>query len=222
MRKLLVGLVSSLSMLLLVTLASQTQAAPIIFSDQASFLTAAGPLTVEDFEAEAEFATPETAPPQASIAFDFFTASSSPDALKLLDETVFGNHNTTPEGSIFLSADTDLSFVDATVTLVFSTPIIEFGLFMIDIDIGDGSVEINGIGYSIAATGNLGSQYFGIIEDTPFTSVILNGGFENSHWSMDDLAFSVIPEPSTFLLTSLGLIGFALANRRRRSSKQSF
>ena len=209
-------------MLLLVTLASQTQAAPIIFSDQASFLTAAGPLTVEDFEAQAEFVTPETDPPEASIPFDFFTASSSPDALKLFDETVVGNHNTTPGGSIFLSADTDMSLVDATVTLIFSTPIIEFGLFMIDIDLGDGSVSINGIGYSIAATGNLGSQYFGIIEDTPFTSVILNGGFENSHWSMDDLAFSVIPEPSTFLLTSLGLIGFALTNRRRRSSKQSF
>jgi len=211
-------------MLLLVTLASQTQAAPIIFSDQASFLTAAGPLTVEDFEAETEIATPdpETDPPRPSIDFDFFTASSSPDALKLFDETVVGNHNTTPGGSIFLSADTDISLVDATVTLIFSTPIIEFGLFMIDIDFGDGSVSINGIGYSIAATGNVGSQYFGIIEDTPFTSVILNGGFENSHWSMDDLAFSVIPEPSTFLLTSLGLIGFALTNRRRRSSKQSF
>jgi len=220
MRRLLVGLVSSLSMLLLVTLASQTQAAPIIFSDQASFLTAAGPLTVEDFEAET--ATPETVTPQASIAFDFFTASSSPNALKLLNESFFGNHNTTPGGSIFLSADTDIGRVDATVTLIFSMPIIEFGLFMIDLDSAVGSVSINGIGYSIAATGSGGSQYFGIIEDTPFTSVILNGGSEDSHWSMDDLAFAVVPEPSTFLLTSLGLIGFALANRRRRSSKQSF
>jgi hypothetical protein len=106
--------------------------------------------------------------------------------------------------------------MDATVTLVFSMPIIEFGLFMIDVDDADGSVSINGIDYSIAVTGNGGSQYFGIIEETPFTSVILNGGFRNSHWSMDDVAITAVPEPSTFLLTTLGLTGFALANRRQR------
>ena len=172
--------------------------AAVVFNDQGSFLSAAGPLSREDFEDEPLVGNPDSGA-VPSIAFDFFTATSTPTALKVLGSPAFGNHNTTPGGQKYLSADTDLGFTGSTVQFIsFAAPVSTFGLFLVDIESG-ATVTINAIPYNVASTGDGGTRYFGIIEDVPFTSVALSGG-QDSHWSMDDVVANV-PEPPALLLS---------------------
>jgi len=180
-----------------------------VFPDQASFLTAAGPVITEDFEDELLIGTPHSGA-MTPIAFDDFTAGSTPAALKVLDVEWYGNHNTTPGGSRYLSADTDISYQSSEVSFTFDFPVSAFGLYLIDIE-ESVVLTINGNNYTVPANGNAGESYFGIITDSLFTLVHMDMGVEDSHTSMDDIAY--IPEPATIML--LGLGSLALIRRKR-------
>lgn len=72
-----------------------------------------------------------------------------------------------------------------------------------------------------SAVGSISNSYnggfWGFISDTPFTSVKLIGGrgTNQQHYSLDDMVYSPVPEPGTFLLLSAGLICFLAWGRGR-------
>jgi hypothetical protein len=167
----------------------------VVFDNEADFLNAAGYVTTQDFEAEATVGTcDDGAVPQ--IAFADFTASSTPDAMKVLDTPCVGNHNTTPGGAKYLSADTDLGGVSAEVTFTFDAPIKTLGLYITDLDSATMQILILGSGYMINPHGNGGESYFGIIEDTEFTTVIVQIVQEyDSHYSFDDISYGTGQTP---------------------------
>ena len=160
--------------------------ADTVYNNQADFYAAAGLLSVKDFEDE----TPGDPNSGAvgEMIFEDFTATSEPDALKILAVWWYGNHNMTPGGSQYLSADTDVGGVYADVTLTFHYPITEFGLWITDNEWG-GIVRVHGVDYPVPGGGDGCERYFGIISDTSFTTVFIDMGAD-SHWSMDDVAYT--------------------------------
>jgi hypothetical protein len=168
----------------------------MIFDNQADFLAAAGSVTTEDFEDEPLVGDCSSGA-QTFLSFDHFDATATPAALKVLGvDCGNGNHNTTPGGFKYLSADTDLGGVSAFVTLSFNTFLHAFGLYLIDIEAGGGSVEltINGVPYLVPGGPNGGESYFGIVSPVSFTDIeiaIVSGS--DSHYSLDDIAYGAGP-----------------------------
>jgi len=182
--------------------------ADTVFDNQADFFAAVGAVVTEDFESY----TPGD-PSGGAVSFmDFgtFSATSDPAALKILSGDFFGNHNTTPGGSQYLSADTDIGGVSADVTLTFDEPVFAFGLYLVDAEDG-GFIHIGNDFHPFAGGPDGVETYFGIISDTPFTTITIDAGDTDSHWSMDDVSYAV-PAPGSIaaLLIGLGSI------RRRR------
>lgn len=165
----------------------------LIFDNQAEFLAAAGSAVTEDFEDE-PLVGACTGGAQTLISFDHFDASASPPALKVLAvDCGNGNHNTTPGGVNYLSADTDQGGVSADVTLSFYTSLHAFGLYLIDIE-SDVQLTINGTPYLVPAGVNGGESYFGIVSPVAFTTIdiAIVSGFD-SHYSLDDVAYGSGP-----------------------------
>jgi len=187
----------------------------VIYTDQASFLSNVGIFETEDFESYPLIG--DTGSGAVDIySFADFTVSSIPPAIKLLGAPFVGNHNTTVGGSKYLSFDTDLGGVgtDATLTFHFDvSPIYSFGLYLIDLEMS-AQVVVNGINYNVPSTGSGGEAYFGIVSDIAFSSVILDGGSTDSHWSIDDISYTAIPEPSSLATISL-VSGLGLFIRRK-------
>jgi len=159
-----------------------------IFDDQAAFLAAAGQVLTEGFEDEAPVGTGNSGG-VASLAFDDFSATAVPAALKILDVPWVGNHNTTPLGKQYLSGDTDTLMASADLTLTFASPIHNLGMFLVDLDAFDAEVTINGATYIIPAHGDGGESYFGILSDVEFTEVAVGSTGGDNHYSLDDLAY---------------------------------
>ena len=185
--------------------------ATIVFNDQTSFLNAVGSVVTEDFEDE-----PAGHPDYGALSamtFDDFSATSTPAALKVLDAEWYGNHNTTPGGRKYLSADTDVGSRSSEVTITFDYVLSALGFYLIDIE-DFMEITIGGNLYTVPGNGTGGESYFGIISDSPFSVVHLDMGVTDSHTSMDDFAY--VPEPTTICL--LGLGGLSLLRRRRRKT----
>ena len=160
-----------------------------LFDNEADFLTAAGDVTTQDFEAEATTADCESGAAE-ELVFTGFTVGSTPAAMKVLEIPCFGNHNTTPGGVKYLGADTDMGGVSAEVVFLFAAPIRALGLYITDLDTASMQITILGAGYAIEPHGDGGETYFGIIEDDEFTSVLVQIVQESdSHFSFDDISY---------------------------------
>ena len=158
------------------------------FDDRVAFLAAAGQLPTESFEAAMPSGTP-TSGGVDELEFAGFFARSDLEALKIFDQPTGGNHNTTPGGTVFLSADSDEILTSPSVTLEFKEAITSFGLFVIDLDLSALFIRINNISYMVPATGHFGQAYFGIITDAPFTTVEITISATDDHYSLDDISF---------------------------------
>ncbi|MCA9511935.1 MAG: PEP-CTERM sorting domain-containing protein [Myxococcota bacterium] len=216
---------SMLSVLFAFSVASPALAVST-FHSSASFLGALSTYVVEDFEDEALVGTPNSGGVSSLVLSDFTVTSSKP-ALKILGAPAFGNHNTTPGGSQYLSADTDLGFVAASVGVsAFPGPVNAVGFELIDFDLMPAVVTVNGHSYWVKPTGDGGSRFFGVIADAPITSLRIGPLGLDSHWSIDDLVLGstrrlmpAVPEPSAALVFGIGSVFAATATRRRRIAR---
>jgi hypothetical protein len=184
---------------------SSAQAVAVLYSDEAAYLAAAGPVVIEDFET-----SPPVLTKQLSISFPLFTVSSDPSAVKVLNAPdPNGNH--AASGTNFLSFDTDLGALAARATLTFAIPIKSIGFYAIDVEDGLSVLDNSPIGVN-SASGQ--QRYFGMVSDDSFTVVTLYAGNTDSHWSIDKIAVVRVPEPSAPLIfTAIGMTAMA----RRRS-----
>jgi hypothetical protein len=189
--------------------------ASTIYASEATFLSAAGSVTVEDFE-QSPLSGTESAGAKASISFAYFTASSIPTAVKVLG-TALSNGNHAVSGSRYLSFDTDVGDVSADATLTFYTPIRAIGFYLIDAENNGAVVTINGTNYSVSPMPSGGMAYFGDIDASPFTTVKIDAGPTDSHWSIDKVSFVPVPEPSIANLLPF-LVSAICAFRRTRHS----
>jgi hypothetical protein len=180
-----------------------------VFDDEGLFLAAAGAVLIEDVEDEALVGTPDGGGVNSIAVDDFVARSIGGDGMKILGEEWYGNQNHTPGGLKYLSVDSDQAGVSFDSVLTFDYRIVDFGVWFNDIESG-GSVLVNGTTYPVAASGDGGFTFFGIVSDSPIETITLDAGDGDSHWSFDDIYYSV-PEPTGLLLIGLG----ALALRRR-------
>jgi len=202
-------------------LAAVPAAAVSIFSSSSSFRSALSSYVLEDFEDESLVGT-ATAGGVSSLVLSDFTVTANRPALKILGTPVSGNHNTTPGGRKYLSADTDLGFVAASVAISgLGGPLDAVGFELIDFDLMPAVVSINGQSYYVPPTGNGGSRFFGVIANGPITSLRIGSLFPDSHWSIDDLVLgrsrgrvAAVPEPSAALVFAMGTVFVAVARRR--------
>jgi hypothetical protein len=181
------------------------------YSNRAAFLLAAGPVTTEDFESV-------TPGPNVfeGTPYDFgdFTGVNGPNGSLGGDVVGSGNVN----GSIELFPV--LALNGATFELVFDYPITALGF---DADnLADQKTDRFSFNNLAANTVTVSDpldrvRFWGFISDTPFTKMTLAviatpSGTDGIR--LDDLTYSVIPEPSTLCLA---LCSTVILLRRRRS-----
>jgi hypothetical protein len=198
-----------------------------VFFDPASFLAAAGATSVEDFEAAPPSGTPGGGALSA-IAFDAFTASSVPAAVKVLDAPLLGAHNTTPGGARYLAFDTDLGNTGSVGTLTFDVPVAGVGFVLVDVDridlvAGEVTVTVPGFEYPIAPTLSGGETFFAVLADPPLGAIEISPDAFDSLWNLDDVAFvpgPVVPtlSPPAFaaMIALLAAMGFVMLRRHAR------
>ena len=197
-------------------LAGQVSAAPIFFSDRASFDAAAGALNFESFE-------DSWVGGSASVSFDGFT----------LNET--GGSNQIHHASDFLSGigasitdGSDAAFYQDNGASTgnffsFANPVTAFGL-----DITANFTTTMGISGSVsdslALSTNI-SAFWGVIDLAGLTTLSFDasGGHGSGPNSWDGVGFdsvsygmASVPEPNTALLFGAGFLMFGMMGRKRK------
>ena len=114
-----------------------------------------------------------------------------------------------------------------SVTVTFDSAMYAFGLYVISGDtIYDDDFTITTNSGQSASSSSVfdvalldgEAYYLGLIEDDytqGFTSVTFSSYPEDYVFNIDDITVSAVPEPSTYLLFSLGLLGVVGMSRRR-------
>ncbi len=203
-------LLVAVSSLFLTVTAAQ---ADTLYTDEATFLGAAGTLALESFEGITGSGT--------SLALADFSMSTN-GALSV--QTANPGHPS--EGIRFVRWFANSN--TGTVTFTFSYPVLAFGLTLSDALDGGAhpslTIETNsGGGGFTALTGlqaNESTHFAGVIGAHSFTEVIItNLGGNPDNIGLDEVHYTpaTVPEPGTPLLTVVGLMGVDFVRRRRRS-----
>jgi PEP-CTERM motif-containing protein len=200
----------------------------------ASFAAAAatlGPINTITFEnLPTGFTNPLGVAPGVIATFSgAFDAVSSPSLIGVTTNsstpTVLG-YNTTVGGSKYLGFVPQFVASPATLTFSFSTPINAFGAYITGLEDGIAgvvNVQFNdGSPQSFLLSDPIGGgvQFFGFtdaghaISAVSFVETGVSASSSRDIWGIDDMSFSVTPEPGTLLLLGSSLAGLGLLWRR--------
>ena len=188
----------------------QTQAALVVYTSEGAFDTAALEVGTQDFTE------------------DLNSGSKSGSTITLTDVTISGDAiSAFPSGNNTTKADGTgyLRFTvneNRPVTFTFSTPVIAFGF-----DINPRSQGVNdvfnvdtsagGASASFSMPSSDITEFRGFVSDSAFTTFTLSdAGSATDIYGIDNLvAYSVVPEPSTYAaISGLVCLGEAIARRR--------
>ena len=223
--------------------AGATSAGPFPNTDSAAslwttFASGLGPLGGIDFESAT--AGSFTALSSASLGVPGVSlgpAGSSDGDDTSIETSDLGNtngFNTTPAGSQWLYiSETGDGEPDVGVVFTFLNPIHGFGARFIGVGTASGMITLefdNGTFQSYLLDGDPGGgvQFFGFV-DTNLSNLITSvtvraspdgSGFNDDAIGIDDVVFvGTVPEPSTVLLSLVGLAGIGLGSLRRRKRR---
>jgi hypothetical protein len=101
--------------------------------------------------------------------------------------------------------------------LTFDMPISGFGVHLASFNDNRirTSIHVAGGATTPAIRPQFYVRFFGVTSNTPFTSVEFRGNIADG-FGMDNVQFGIaVPEPSTFILAGLGLLGMGYRRRMR-------
>ncbi|MEO1129524.1 MAG: hypothetical protein AAFX05_07425 [Planctomycetota bacterium] len=197
-------------------------AATATLSEASWLANATGPISIEDFNDEAEASLPAGATPFDGFSVNPLTADStfvSPGTGgNNIDGTLHLDPFVAPEDTLF-------GFPEEAVSLVFDQPANDVAFDFADlfsssftggVDILiDGALVANTVSLGIGANGGaVPATFIGINSDTPFTTLTLASpvGVFGETFGMDNVRFT-IPGPATSMLAATAAC--ALVRRRR-------
>lgn len=154
----------------------------------------------------------------APAGFNFGVTQSPNDVLT--------GYNTTPGGNQHFAFAPKLDVGTASLTFTFDAPIQAFGAMITGLGTGNGILHMlfdDGVAHDLVITGSTlgGAEFFGFTDaktSIPTVTLQFQGvtGSSRDVIGVDDVVFApAIPEPSSFVLTCLGVMGVAAAGYGR-------
>jgi PEP-CTERM motif/Beta-galactosidase second all-beta domain len=136
-------------------------------------------------------------------------------------------YNTTPGGARFLGFVALFDIGTARLDISFSNPIQAWGAYAVGLDSGAaGTVNVEfddgtANSFQLADTSPAGVQFFGFTDanrSIVAVSLVETGisGGSRDIYGVDDMRYVLVPEPSTFALAGLSIVGLLAIIRRRR------
>jgi hypothetical protein len=199
--------------------APATDAASVLYLNEGTFLSLAGPVTLESFEGL------PAGTAVASLDAGPFTVSSASQSVRVRDVNSSGMIAT--HGSHYINWLASVS--TGTLVFLFDAPATVFGVTLTDLwDSGSNpqlDVTTNGgdsFAPALQASPPLASgvvRFVGLTTETPFTALTLRTHLSTvDNVGVDEVYFNVapIPEPAAEPLLLLGLSVLGLATRRRK------
>jgi hypothetical protein len=207
-------LAAALAAAVLLAPAAAADAAVLTFSSQSAFAAAAPGLPTIDFEGIA---------PDVSFVF-------IPGTLSLGGAT-FATNTPVSDGFLFVIgpdlyyvANSVLSFQQSStgvdsLLITFASPVTAFGALFGQFSTQTLSVTLStGDSTSVVAAALPDLAFFGLVSDTPFSSLVLTGPAIDVY-NLDDVQFgrtpTPVPEPASIALAAFGLAAATLRRRRR-------
>ena len=140
------------------------------------------------------------------------------------DLSVFGNVAGAADATQYLTTGSTGSYAGASIAFNFSSPEDYFGLLWGSVDSYNTLTFYNGLAVVGTVTGpdvlnpangyqgSGGSAYVNILSSSPFTSVVATSS--QYAFELDDVAFGVVPEPSTIVAGALLVLPFGASTLR--------
>lgn len=194
------------------------QAAPIFYTDEASWLADMESVTLENFDGQTDGAAFHTTPVDVGAFTMSMTGTPS---------TVAGRNQIDAPPPIFSHYSVDgttianvLTSDDDSLFLTFDAPITGFGIQLASYNDDEIRSEIHVAGGSNTPEilGRFDIRFFGVVSGTPFTTVEFRG-IGNDGYGIDNAQFgAAVPEPANLILFSSGMIGLASWRRSRKNA----